>query len=194
VGLWRGLRRRKGRGGRSRDVVFGAWHYCSRWRFCWVWCIERYPGAFATVQCKPALRYFTHKLRAYSLFFRYEMQTGYQHPGYATPVIHQSAILAFPISGTITIRHYTISTTNFLGLILFASLAFGANGICTLPHIVSTAPCSASNPRPWTSGRGESFSLPSASAGVSQCCHRWIPSGVEPRAGPQSEGGGNVSN
>jgi hypothetical protein len=67
---------------------------------------------------------------------------------------------------------YAISTTNFLGVILFASAAFGENDICTLSNIVSTAPCNASSPCPCTSGRGESFNLPSARAGVSQCCHR----------------------
>ena len=96
------------------------------------------------------------------------MQTHYQHPGYTTPDPQRlSAILALAVSETVAIHHYTISTTNFLGLMLFASLAFGANGICTLSHIVSTAPCNASSPWPWTSGRGESFSLPSSSAAVS---------------------------
>ena len=57
-------------------------------------------------------------------------------------------------STTFMSQHYTISTTNFRGLILFALP--GANGMCTLSHMVSTAPCNASSPCPWISGRGES--------------------------------------
>jgi hypothetical protein len=53
VGLWTARRRRRGRGGRSRND-----DYCNGRRSFEIGAL-RYPGAFAAVQCKRAFRQFT---------------------------------------------------------------------------------------------------------------------------------------